>query len=116
MPSAQVSNYLIMFTRMYIGENDSLGRSSIFDMLLSLSEGEFVPRVIAFWNNSVKACIKGSKAVSYITKLEQIGVRILVMAHALDELGLKTELCVGKLAGYFDLFEAVNSVQKVLTF
>lgn len=107
---------MMMFTCLYIGENDDLGKASFRDILISLSESELVPRTIVFWNNSVKACVEGSPLLNTLNQLEKLGVRILVAGHALDQFGLRSELRCGKLANHFDLIEAINQVQKVVTF
>ncbi len=106
----------MMFTRLYIGENDELGKSSFRDILVTLSESELVPRTLVFWNNSVKACVEGSPLLPTINKIERLGVRVLVAGHALDKLDLKNSMRAGKLANHFDLLEAINQVQKVVTF
>ncbi len=116
VPSAKISNYLLMFTKCYVGENDDIGKSSFRDIIITLSESEMVPRVLVFWNNSVKACVEGSDLILQINKIERAGVKILVAGHALDSLGLKHSLRVGKLANHFDLVESINKVQKVVTF
>lgn len=105
-----------MFTRIYVGENDSLGKASFRDIIITLSESELVPRTLVFWNNAVKACVEDSPLLVAIHKIERLGVRILVAGHALDSLGLKSSLRVGKLANHFDLMNAINQVQKVVTF
>lgn len=116
VPSAKISNYLMMFSRLYIGENDDIGKASFRDVIITLSESELVPRTLVFWNNAVKACTEGSPLIPAIHKIERLGVRILVAGHALDLLRLKSELRVGKLANHFDLLDAINQVQKVVTF
>lgn len=116
VPSAKISNYLMMFSRLYIGENDELGKASFRDIILTLSESELVPRTVVFWNNAVKACVEGSPLIPTLHKIERLGVRILVAGHALETLNLKRALRVGKLANHFDLIEAINQVQKVVTF
>lgn len=116
VPSAKVSNYLMMFTRLYIGENDEMGKSSFRDILITLSESELIPRTLVFWNNAVKACVEGSPLLPVIHKIEKLGVRVLVAGHALDKLGLKASLRAGKLANHFDLLDAMNQVQKVVNF
>lgn len=103
-----------MFTRLYVGENDEMGKSSFRDILITLSESELVPRTLVFWNNSVKACVDGSPLLPALNKIEKLGVRILVAGHALDKLNLKSALRVGKLANHFDLLDAINQVQKVV--
>jgi hypothetical protein len=115
VPSAKISNYLMMFSRLYVGENDELGKASFRDILITLSESELVPRTLVFWNNAVKACVDQSPLVPTLHKIERLGVRILVAGHALDMLDLKSELRVGKLANHFDLLEAINQVQKVVS-
>ncbi|MEW6711328.1 MAG: hypothetical protein AB1403_16005 [Candidatus Riflebacteria bacterium] len=116
VPSAKVSNFLMMFTRLYIGENDDLGKASFRDIIITLSESELVPRTLVFWNNAVKACVEGSPLVAALHKIERLGVKILVAGHALDLLNLKSDLRAGKLANHFDLMDAINQVQKVVTF
>lgn len=114
--SARMNNSLMMFSKPYIGEDDELGRNSINDLLVTLSESEIVPKYIVFWNNAVKLCVENSKFVPIINKLEKYGVKVLVAGHALDKLNLKSSLRVGKLANHFDLIDAINQVQKVINF
>ena len=106
----------MMFSRLYIGENDDLGKSSFRDILITLSESELVPRTLVFWNNAVKTCVEGSPLLPALNKIERLGVKILVAGHALDKLNLKGEMRVGKLANHYDLLDAINQVQKVVTF
>jgi len=106
----------MMFTRLYIGENDDLGKNSFRDILITLSESELVPRTLVFWNNAVKACVEGSPLLPVINKIEKLGVRVLVAGHALDKLGIKGAMRAGKLANHFDLLDAINQVQKVINF
>lgn len=105
-----------MFTRLHIGDNDDLGKSSFRDILVTLSESELVPRTLVFWNNAVKVCVESSPLLVTINKIERLGVRVLVAGHALEKLGLKSEIRAGKLANHFDLLEAISQVQKVVTF
>ena len=114
--SARLSNSLMMFSKPFIGEDDEMGRNTINDILVTLSESEIVPKFIVFWNNAVKLCVEDSKLVPVINKLEKYGVRVLVAGHALDKLNLKSSLRVGKLANHFDLVDAMNQVQKVINF
>jgi sulfur transfer complex TusBCD TusB component (DsrH family) len=104
----------MMFTRLYVGENDEMGKCSFRDILITISESELVPRTLVFWNNAVKACVEGSPLLATINKIEKLGVRVLVAGHALDKLNLKGALRAGKLANHFDLLEAINQVQKVV--
>lgn len=105
-----------MFTKYGVGDENEMGRGSFRDIIITLSESELVPRVIAFWNTSVKACVENSDLLSALNKLEQAGVKILVAGHALNALELKKLLRVGRLANHFDLITAINKVQKVVTF
>ena len=114
--SARLSNSLMMFSKPFIGEDDEMGRNTINDILVTLSESEIVPKFIVFWNNAVKLCVEDSKLIPVINKLEKYGVRVLVAGHALDKLNLKSSLRVGKLANHFDLVDAMNQVQKVINF
>ncbi len=114
--SARLSNSLMFFSKPFIGEDDELGRNSIKDIIVTLSESEIVPKYIVFWNNAVQLCVENSDAISAINKLEKYGVKILVASHALDKLNLKNKLRVGKLANHFDLIDSINQVQKVINF
>ena len=42
--SARLSNSLMMFSKTFIGEDDEMGRNSLNDMLVTLSESEMVPK------------------------------------------------------------------------
>lgn len=114
--SARLANSLMIFSKPFVGEDDEMGRKSIYDILVTLSESEVVPKYIAFWNNAVKLCIEDSDFLAPINKLEKSGVRVLVAGHALNKLNLKNALRVGKLANHFDLVDTINQVQKVVNF
>ena len=116
MPSANVSNYLLLFTAPFLGTRDPLGRKSFNDFIITLSESEIVPRVLAFWNHAVKACVEGSPLLPALAKIERTGVKILVSGPALDHLQLKNSLRIGKLANHFDLLEAIHKAQKIVNF
>ncbi len=116
MPSANISNYVMIFTRLSLGNRDSLGRVSFKNLVITLSESEIVPRVLVFWNSAVKACVEGSPLLGFLSKIEKTGVRILVSGFALEKLMIKEKLRVGKLANNFDLLEAIHKAQKVVSF
>lgn len=116
MPSANVANFLLMFTRCSIGGRSKLGSESFSNLIVTLSESEFVPRTLVFWNTAVKACMEGSPLIPAITRIERAGVKVLVSGFALERLGLKGQLRVGKLANTIDLLEAINKAQKIVTF
>lgn len=116
MPSANVANFLLMFTRCSIGGRSKLGSESFSNLIVTLSESEFVPRTLVFWNTAVKACMEGSPLIPAITRIERAGVKVLVSGFALERLGLKGQLRVGKLANTIDLLEAINKTQKIVTF
>ena len=105
-----------MFTKLGIGDESKLGEISFKDTIVTYSESEMVPRIIVFWNNAVKACVEGSELLDALSNLEKAGVKILVASHALNELNLKASLRVGLLANHLDLIDAINRVQKVVTF
>ncbi|MCK9457271.1 MAG: hypothetical protein PHF08_06800 [Candidatus Riflebacteria bacterium] len=114
--SAKTANQLYIFTRLYIGENDEMGKKTFSDLLTAISESETIPKTMAFWNNAVKACVEGSPLLEIITQIEKLGVKILVAGHALNKLNLKSSLRTGKTANHFDLIEAINQSNKVLNF
>jgi hypothetical protein len=116
MPSANVANYVMLFTRLYIGERTPLGRRSLRNLLVTLAESEIVPRVLVFWNNAVKICLEGSPLLATLAKIERTGVKILVSGFALERLQAKSKLRIGKLANNFDLLEAIHKATKVVSF
>ncbi|MBF0503202.1 MAG: hypothetical protein HQM09_23950 [Candidatus Riflebacteria bacterium] len=116
MPSANLSNYILIFTAPYIGTRDPLGRASFQDFIITLSESEILPRTLVFWNHAVQACIEGSPLLGPLAKIERTGVRILVSGPALDKLDQKSKLRIGKLANNFDLLDAIHKANKVVNF
>jgi hypothetical protein len=113
--SANISNYLILFTKRFLGTRDSVGRTSFRDLLVTLSESEIIPKVIVFWNHAAKSCLDGSRLLPVIHKLEQSGVRILVSGLYLEKRGMKDRLRAGKLANNFDLLAAIHKAQKIVS-
>ena len=116
MPSANVSNYVMIFTGLSMGARSKLGRAAFINLIKTLSESEIVPRTIVFWNNAVKACLENSPLLSALARIERAGVKILVSTHALEKLGAKNKLRAGKLANTIDLLEAIHKSQKVVSF
>lgn len=115
VPSANISNYLMFFSRAFIGEKTAHGRQAFKNLVVTLSESEIVPKVIVFWNRSSKVCLVGSSLLRALGKLEQAGVKILVSGAYLEENNLKDQLRAGKLANNFDLLEVIHKAQKVVS-
>lgn len=99
-----------------MGSRDRIARASFRHLLVTLAASEIIPRFLVFWNRAARVCIEGSKLLPTLVQLERAGVRILVSAHALERMKAKNRLRVGRLANHFDLLEAINKVQKVVTF
>jgi hypothetical protein len=116
VPSANISNYLMIFTRLYLGENDPLGKEALANLIMTLAESEVLPRVLVFWTHAVRMCVEGSALLPALAKIERAGSRVLVSAHALEAFHLKPALRAGKLANNLDLLEAINKAQKVVSF
>ncbi|MBF0548727.1 MAG: hypothetical protein HQM08_30160 [Candidatus Riflebacteria bacterium] len=116
MPSANVSNYLLVFAAPFLGSADKFGRRAFKDLIITLSESEIVPRTIVFWNRAVLACLDRSPLLEALAKIERNGVRILVSAFAIEKLKAKSRLRIGKLANYLDFLEVIHKSQKVVTF
>lgn len=109
-------NTLYIFTGMYIGTNTELGQKSFLDFINTLVETDQIPKAIAFWNESVEACIETSQAIDSLIKLEKLGVKIILCSSAVTKLNLQSCIRVGKLANHFDLIHEINSAQKVINF
>ncbi|HNV72466.1 MAG TPA: hypothetical protein PKO06_22345 [Candidatus Ozemobacteraceae bacterium] len=116
MPSANLSNYVMIFTSLSLGHKSRLGRLAFRHLLQTLSESEFVPRILVFWNHAVKACVEGSPLLPCLARIERAGVKILVCTFALEKLKLKSKLRSGKLASNIDLLDAIHKAQKVVSF
>ncbi len=114
--SANISNYAMVFTAPWLGHHDKLGRRSFRHLLVTLSESEIIPKYLIFWNRAVRICVEGSRYLPILNQIEKAGVRILVSAHALEVFKMKAKLRVGRLANNFDFLEAINKVQKVVSF
>lgn len=115
-PSANISNYVMIFTHYYLGSKDAIGRKSFKNLIVTLSESEIVPKVLVFWNHAARACLDGSSLVPVLHKIEQAGVKVLVSGFFLEKFNLKDRLRVGKLANNFDLLAAIHKAQKVVSF
>ncbi len=106
----------MVFTKLYLGTSDRIGRRSFKDLVVTLAESEIVPKVLVFWNHAAKACLEGSSLIPSLSKIEGTGVKILVSGLFLDKFHLKDKLRIGKLANNLDLLEAIHKAQKVVTF
>jgi hypothetical protein len=116
VPSANISNYVMFFPKPFIGTPDRLGRISFKNLIITLSESEIIPKVLIFWNYAARVCLEGSSLLPVLSKIEQMGVKILVSGFYLEKTNKKNKLRIGKLANNFDLLEAIHKAQKVVSF
>jgi hypothetical protein len=111
-----MGDQLFVFTKLYIGEDEEMGRKAFSDFLVTISESHPLPKGLVFWNRAVLACVEKSETLGIILKLEEQGVNILVSDSALLSLKIKNTLRTGKPTSYFELLEAISKAQKIITF
>lgn len=86
--------------------------STYFQLLL---DGDWQPRVIAFYAEGVRLAVHGSPVLDQLTQLQARGVYLILCSTCLAFYGLRDEVGVGIVGGMTDIMAAMQAAGKVIT-
>ncbi len=81
----------------------------------TLTQGEEIPDFVLFMNDGVKVPVANEQAVEHMQALQDRGTRILVCGTCLKYYKLEDSLKVGTVSNMYDIAEAMQAVDKVIT-
>ncbi len=113
-PSAQT--YSILVTAKTLGRNDEqLGEILIKSLLGTLSQLDVSPIAVALMNEGVKLALYDSSSCDHLKTLEKKGVAVLICGTCVNHFCLADQIGVGNISNMFEILEALNRADKVIT-
>lgn len=109
-------SWAIFIGREGIGHGDlELGESLMKMFLYTLEQGEDTPDFVLFMNHGVKVPVENDQAIEHLKALQDRGAKILVCGTCLKYYGLADSLKVGNVSNMYDIADAMQAVDKVIT-
>jgi len=106
----------------YFISNDTLGQGSdelgailMKSFFFTLTEAEFLPRLMLFVNGGVRLTTEDSPVLSHVKQLAEKGVVILSCGTCLDYFQLKERLAVGEVTNMYTILAELNKAGKAIT-
>lgn len=116
IPRDQGKTWAVFIGREGIGNGDlELGESLMKMFFYTLTQGEETPDFVLFMNDGVKVPVANEQAVEHLQELQDRETRILVCGTCLKYYKLEDSLKVGTVSNMYDIAEAMQAVDKVIT-
>ncbi|MDR3264949.1 MAG: sulfurtransferase-like selenium metabolism protein YedF [Synergistaceae bacterium] len=114
LPSTQTFSVLI--TCKTLGRSDEqLGEVLIKSFLGTLAQLDNAPVVVALMNEGVKLSLYDSSTCDHLKNLEKKGVTVLVCGTCVNHFNIGDQTGVGSVSNMFEIVEALNKADKVIT-
>lgn len=95
--------------------DDQLGAVLMKSLIYTLTEKKPKPATVVFMNGGVKLTVKGSDQLENLKMLEAGGCEILICGTCLDFFGLKDNVAVGSVSNMYDIIDAVELAESVVS-
>lgn len=106
----------IFVPRKIIGDgSEELGANLIRMFFYTIAQGGEPPASIVFMNEGVYLPCQDDQVVEHLRALEAQGVQILVCGTCLNYYGLTEQLQIGAVSNMYDITQALQLAQKVIT-
>lgn len=114
--AAGKQSWAIFIGREGIGDGDpELGESLMKMFFYTLEQGENTPDYVLFMNDGVKVPVANDQAVEHLKALQDREAKILVCGTCLKFYNLEDSLKIGTVSNMYDIAEAMQAVNKVIT-
>lgn len=108
-------NTVVVISSQYMGSGDpELGKILMKGFIYTLSEMDFLPKTILFYNEGVKLAIEGSDSLNDLLTLESRGVEILSCGTCLNFYGVTDKLKAGTITNMYTIAERQMKATKVV--
>jgi len=105
---------LILITSDKIGHgDDELGKKLMQNFISTLKEMEDLWRIV-FMNNGVRLTVSGSKLLSVLKELRDMGIQILVCGTCLEHFDLLEKKEVGETTNMLDIVTSLQLADKII--
>lgn len=111
-------NWAVFIGKEGIGQGEpELGSTLMKMYFYTLEQGESrdVPSYVLFMNHGVKVPVYNQQAIEHLENLEKMGTRILVCGACLNFYNLAEKLRVGTVSNMYDIVEAMQEMDKIVT-
>ncbi len=99
-----------------IGNGDpELGTTLMKMYFYTLAQGTDIPSYVLFMNEGVKVPVSHNQAIEHLEELISRGTEVLVCGACLNYYKLADDLKVGTVSNMYDIVEAMQAVDKVIT-
>lgn len=114
--SAVARSWAVFMGKEGIGHGDPELSEILTKMyFFTLKEGTDIPKYILFMNDGVKVTTSDGQVIDHLKELSKRGTEILVCGACLNFYELTDLLKVGTISNMYDITEAMNNVDKVIT-
>ena len=116
VPAPVTGQTTIFVPRKIIGDgSEELGANLIRMFFYTIAQGGEPPASIVFMNEGVYLPCQDDQVVEHLRALEAQGVQILVCGTCLNYYGLTEQLQIGAVSTMYDITQALQLAQKVIT-
>jgi selenium metabolism protein YedF len=99
-----------------IGQGDPEFSATLLKMyLFTVSESKDLPAYILFMNEGVRVVVENEQAIDHLKAIAARGTGILVCGTCLNFYNIAESIKVGTVSNMYDIVEAMQSVDKVIT-
>jgi selenium metabolism protein YedF len=103
-PCGRPEQVVVLIGSEKMGEgSDELGSILMLSFIKTIKEVVPRPKVLIFINGGVRLTVEGSRLLSALREIEELGVEILSCGTCLDYFGLKDELAVGRMSNMYEI-------------
>jgi selenium metabolism protein YedF len=110
------ATFSVLFTRRNLGQEDrKLGEVLMKSFLGTLSQLNNPPVTVALMNEGVKLAVYDSSSCDHLKSLERRGAVILVCGTCVHHFQIADRIGVGTISSMFEILEALNGADKIMT-
>ena len=107
--------YVVLFASDKMGHgDDELGSILVKGYVYSLTELDYKPETIIFYNSAAKLTCEGSPVIEDLLTLSEMGIRILTCGTCLKHFGIEDKLRVGEVSNMYTIAETLAMADKVV--
>jgi selenium metabolism protein YedF len=115
-PLPPTQTFSVLITCRTLGRSDEeLGEVLIKSFLGTLGQVDNTPVVVALMNEGVKLSLYDSSTCDHLKNLEKKGVTVLVCGTCVNHFSIADQTGVGTVSNMFEIVEALNRADKVIT-
>lgn len=109
------SNTALFITEDAIGSGEGeLGKNLMHMFLYTATQTMPIPKTILLMNKGVLLASENEQTIAHMSVLQENGCEILVCGACLDFYAVKDKLSVGIVSNMYEIYESMNSADKII--